>query len=95
MFNGIYLRLATQSLKKNQRISIPFICGSAFITALYLSIANICVLPSLYDTSRMSGQQLLLVMSMGIVVIRIFMFILFFYLNSVWLKNKKMVYLQF
>ena len=89
MFNGIYLRLATQSLKKNRRISIPFICGSAFITALYLSIANICVLPSLYDTSRMSGQQLLLVMSMGIVVIRIFMFILFFYLNSVWLKNKK------
>lgn len=89
MFNGIYLRLATQSIKKNHRISIPFICGSAFITALYLSIANICVLPSLNDTTRFSGQQLLLVMSMGIVVIRIFMFILFFYLNSVWLKNKK------
>lgn len=89
MFNGIYLRLATQSLKKNRRISIPFICGSSFIMALYLSIANICVLPSLYDTTRISGQQLLLVMSMGIVVIRIFMFILFFYLNSVWLKNKK------
>lgn len=89
MFNGIYLRLATQSLKKNRRISIPFICGSSFMMALYLSIANICNLPSLYDLSRMSGQQLLLAMSMGIVVIRIFMFILFFYLNAVWLKNKK------
>lgn len=87
--SDIYLRLAAQSLKENRRISIPFVLGSSFVMALYFSIVNISVLPSVYENGQIGATYLKMTMDMGIVVIRIFLFILFFYLNSVWLKHRK------
>lgn len=88
MLIGIYQRLAAQSLKENRRVSVPFILGSSFVMALYFSIVNVSVLPSVYENEQIGAEYLKMTMEMGIVVIRIFLFILFFYLNSVWLKNR-------
>lgn len=87
MSTHIYWHLALQSLKKNYRISLPFLGGGIIMTAMFYSIASLAYNPGL---SEMYGGNLITeMMSLGEKVIMLFTLIFFFYLNSVWFKNRR------
>lgn len=87
MHTGIYLHLALQSLKKNYRISLPFFGGSTLMCMMFYSIASMAYNPSLGDIY--GGSMMNDVMSFGEKIMMLFVLIFFFYLNSVWYKNRR------
>ena len=78
----LYLNLALQSIKKNYRITVPFLGGSILMYAMLYSILSLSGNPQLGDTTRTMLQ-------LGSFVVELFTLILFFYLNTVWNKSRK------
>ncbi len=86
MQHAIYLKLALQSLKKNYRISVPFIGGSIIMTAMLYAIISLTYNPGLGES--FGGSYIQMMMDFGYRIVLIFVLIFMFYLNSVWLKNR-------
>lgn len=86
MQHAIYLKLALQSLKKNYRISIPFIGGSIIMTAMLYAIVSLAYNPGLGQS--FGGGYIQMMMGFGYRIILLFVLIFMFYLNSVWIKNR-------
>ncbi len=86
MQHAIYFKLALQSLKKNYRISVPFIGGSIIMTAMLYAIISLTYNPGLGDS--FGGSYIQMMMDFGYRIVLIFVLIFMFYLNSVWLKNR-------
>ena len=86
MQHAIYLKLALQSLKKNYRISIPFIGGSIIMTAMLYAIVSLAYNPGLGQS--FGGGYVQMMMGFGYRIILLFVLIFMFYLNSVWIKNR-------
>ncbi len=78
----LYLNLALQSMKKNYRITVPFLGGSILMYAMLYSILSLSRNPELGNTTTT-------MLELGVVVVELFTLILFFYLNTVWNKSRK------
>lgn len=69
MQHAIYLKLALQSLKKNYRISIPFIGGSIIMTAMLYAIVSLAYNPGLGQS--FGGGYVQMMMGFGLSLIHI------------------------
>lgn len=87
MSTHIYWNLALQSLKKNYRISLPFLGGGVIMTAMFYSIASLAYNPGL--SQIYAGNLLNEMMSFGEKIMMLFTLVFFFYLNSVLFKNRR------
>ncbi len=87
MKKHIYWSLALQSLKKNYRISLPFLGGSVIMTAMFYSITSLAFNPEL--TQTFGGNVMQELLGFGERIMMLFTLIFFFYLNSVLFKNRR------
>ncbi len=87
MKHHVYWNLAIQSLKKNYRISLPFLGGSVIMTAMFYSITSLSFNPGLSEI--FGGNVMIELLGMGEKIMMLFTLIFFFYLNSVWFKNRR------
>lgn len=87
MNNAVYWRLAWTTLKKNGRVTFPFLLGSIFITACVYSLISLSLNPDLASTygGNMMGEML----GLGVVVTKIFAVIVFLYINNVLIRSRK------
>ncbi len=83
----VYWRLAWQSLKKNYRITLPFLGGSILAAAMLFSMKSLTLTSaeSVYRGSQRMGQ----ILNMGIPVFQLFGCLFFLYLNGVTIRNKR------
>ncbi len=86
MKTGLYAHLAFESLKKNYRLSIPFIGGGILMASMLYSILSMYSSPELSASFR--GEDLIAFLQMGVPMLMLFTLIFFFYLNSVWLRSR-------
>ncbi|MDE5757077.1 MAG: FtsX-like permease family protein, partial [Allobaculum sp.] len=87
MKKHMYWSLALQSLKKNYRISLPFLGGSVIMTAMFYSITSLAFNPEL--TQTFGGNVMRELLGFGERIMMLFTLIFFFYLNSVLFKNRR------
>lgn len=87
MKKHMYWSLALQSLKKNYRISLPFLGGSVIMTAMFYSITSLAFNPELAQT--FGGNVMRELLGFGERIMMLFTLIFFFYLNSVLFKNRR------
>lgn len=87
MKKHVYWSLALQSLKKNYRISLPFLGGGIIMTAMFYSITSLAFNPGLANIFGGNVMQELL--GFGERIMMLFTLIFFFYLNNVLYKNRQ------
>lgn len=87
MKKHMYWSLALQSLKKNYRISLPFLGGSVIMTAMFYSITSLAFNSELAQT--FGGNVMRELLGFGERIMMLFTLIFFFYLNSVLFKNRR------
>lgn len=87
MSKPIYLKLAWETLKKNYRISVPFVLGGSLMEAMVYSITSMVNNPGLADIKGFNTVSSLLSVGDGILIV--FSFLFYLYLNSVLSKNRK------
>lgn len=87
MFKPVYLKLAWETLKKNYRISVPFILGGSLMEAIVYSITSMTDNPDLI--SLKGGATIISLLSVAQGVMVFFSFLFYLYLNSVLSKNRK------
>lgn len=87
MSKPVYLKLAWQTLKKNYRITIPFVLGGALMEAMEFSVVSMTDNPGLSRIYGFTSAQGFL--NMGAVIMIIFAFLFYLYLNSVLMKSRK------
>lgn len=86
MHRFLYLNLALQSIRKNYRITVPFIAGSTLMVCMIYSMMSLCANPTLAGT--FGGRTMQMTLDLGVRVVMFFTLLFFFYLNSVWMKNR-------
>ncbi len=87
MKKHVYWSLALQSLKKNYRISLPFLGGGIIMTAMFYSITSLAFNPGLANIY--GGNRIMGMMEFGERIMMLFTLIFFFYLNNVLYKNRQ------
>lgn len=87
MNNRIYWQLALQSLKKNYRITLPFLGGSILVAAFLFSLRSLILFSgqSIYKGSRIMNTFL----EYGYPILELFGCLFFLYLNQVLQKNRQ------
>lgn len=87
MNSKFYLRIAFSNLKKNSQTYIPYILMGIFIVTMYFMMS------SLYKSDEIlhmnEGQNIVLLLGVGMWVIKIFAVIFIFYINSFLIKRRK------
>lgn len=87
MLKPVYLKLAWETLKKNYRISVPFVLDGALMEAIVYSIASMADNPDLMGIRGYRTVSSLLPVAEVIMIF--FSFLFYLYLNSVLSKNRK------
>ena len=87
MNNRIYWRLALQSLKKNYRITLPFLGGSILMAAFLFSLRSLILFSGqcIYKGCRIMNALL----ADGYPILELFGCLFFLYLNNVLQKNRQ------
>lgn len=87
MARAVYLKLAWSTLKKNGRVTLPYLIGSVFLCALLYSIISLAINPDLGST--FGGLTMVQMMGFGTVVTKIFSIALFLYLNGILIRFRR------
>lgn len=88
MSRFLYLNLACQSMRKNYRVYVPFLCGSILMVCMVYSICSLSSNPAL-GLSEFGARSMQTMLSLGSHVLEIFTLIFYFYLNSVWNRQRQ------
>lgn len=86
MNHSLYLTLAWQSIRKNRQITLPFFAGSTLMVCMVYSMISLSEIPGIMDT--FGGGYLSMILKQGSLIIDFFVLLFYFYLNSVWMKNR-------
>ena len=87
MKHFFYPKLAADSVRKNHRITIPYILTGVLMVVLFSLLAQIALDPEL--TSITGGATLQATMLFGIVVVGLIAVIFLFYSNTFLMKNRR------
>lgn len=82
-----YQKLALQNIKKNGQFYLPYILASVFTVSMFFMMINFTFNDSLENSS--GGDNAIIIMNLGSIVIGIFSVIFLFYSNSFLIKRRK------
>lgn len=86
MGNKFYFKIALNNLKKNHKTYVPYVIMGVFLVAMYF------MMHSLYRSESVlrmkEGNNVVILLGIGIWVIRIFSVIFLFYINSFLIKRR-------
>ncbi|MBF0579793.1 ABC transporter permease [Erysipelotrichaceae bacterium RD49] len=83
----VYWRLAIQSLKKNYRITLPFLGGSILVAAMLFSMKSLALTSA--ESVYRGSQRMGMILELGVPVFQLFGCLFFLYLNGVMTRNKR------
>lgn len=87
MGKGFYSKLAWNNLKRNQKKFIPYYIAATIMISVYFLVVMLIYSPGLADVPE--GGSLKLMLSIGFIVLNIFVAIFMFYINSFLIKQRK------
>ena len=87
MSKAFYLKMAWQNLVKNKKVYIPFLLTSVFATMMLYMIVGLASNKGL--KALPGGQDMQMMLGLGVFVVEMFLLIFLFYTNSFLLKRRK------
>ncbi len=85
--NNLYRRLAVTNMKNNRQFYVPYLLAGIVSVMMFYSMRAMQGNDAI--SSMRGGMNLVLILTMGLVVIGIFVSILLFYTNSFIMKRRK------
>ena len=87
MSKAFYVKMAWQNLVKNKKVYIPFLLTSVFATMMLYMIVGLASNKGL--KALPGGQDMQMMLGLGVFVVEMFLLIFLFYTNSFLLKRRK------
>lgn len=87
MSKAFYVKMAWQNLVKNKKVYIPFLLTSVFATMMLYMIVGLASNEGL--KALPGGQDMQMMLGLGVFVVEMFLLIFLFYTNSFLLKRRK------
>ncbi len=87
MKTEFYFKLAASNIRKNSRTYVPYILTCIMTIMMFYIIKSLSINPGL--SSIWGGEQMKIILELGVWVIAIFSAIFLFYTNSFLIKNRK------
>lgn len=87
MNNKFYLKMASENIRRNLKMYLPFIISSISTIMMTFVIISMATNPGLKQIP--AGNNLQTILSMGYIVLIIFSIIFLFYIHSFLMKNRK------
>lgn len=87
MNSRFYMKMAKSNLSKNSKTYVPYILMGIFIVTMYFMISSLYKSKEIINMDH--GENVVLLLGVGMWVIRIFSVIFLFYINSFLIKRRK------
>ena len=87
MKSGFYFKLAASNIRKNARTYVPYVLTCVLTVMMFYIIKSLSLNPGLSE--MWGGEEMGIILNLGVWVIAIFSAIFLFYTNSFLIKNRK------